>query len=481
MGSIGNRFTNEIYATKKEVQNILNITMVDRYWAEIVTFRSNFTVNLGIKSIDNSNFSVCLASTINEKLNSVERKLNKAYKKFVSIDSEGIRKIISRNSLINILMSVAKSLMIEVSEEEVKQIVNGNISAISPDKIILQKYNSFLIELYSKESVSSLDAITDYLYDSISMIIPSFDESGVMYRTKPLSTNKAQYFDNVYDESPVKLIEPLMNELFRFLITSNKSFLIKTIVTIFYINYIKPFEAYNELVSCLLSKYIILNSDLESICSLINLEEILLKDTKLQEVVNESKKTCDITYFLNYFCDKLSTNLDLILDNILQMKSDDIKNEYFDIESSENKDNQIVNMSESELKENISEVNSINIEKPSEEKINDSLLEDSNGINPLIFTRNAAITNLTFGYSEEEAKKVEQFLIESNPNLSHSQAFFYARHCTIGKYYTISQYKKETGCAYETARTSMDKLVSEGYYAKEGYKNKYLYTPIKRK
>ena len=95
--------------------------------------------------------------------------------------------------------------------------------------------------------------------------------------------------------------------------------------------------------------------------------------------------------------------------------------------------------------------------------------------------RNPAITNLTFAYSEDEARKVEQFLTESNPNLSRPQAYFYARHCTVGKYYTIAQYKKEVGCAYETARVSMDKLVSEGYYAKEPYKNKFLYTPIKRK
>ena len=37
-------------------------------------------------------------------------------------------------------------------------------------------------------------------------------------------------------------------------------------------------------------------------------------------------------------------------------------------------------------------------------------------------------------------------------------------------------------CAYETARTSMDNLVSEGFYQKEMIKNKkYVYTPIPRK
>ena len=46
--------------------------------------------------------------------------------------------------------------------------------------------------------------------------------------------------------------------------------------------------------------------------------------------------------------------------------------------------------------------------------------------------------------------------------------------------YTIAQYKKEVGCAYETARCSMDGLVTLGYYTKKQLKNKYIYTPIKR-
>ena len=68
-----------------------------------------------------------------------------------------------------------------------------------------------------------------------------------------------------------------------------------------------------------------------------------------------------------------------------------------------------------------------------------------------------------------------------NPNLSYGQAAFYARHCTLGSKYTIAMYKKEIGCAYETARTSMDNLVYLGYYRKELFKNKYIYIPVKKR
>ena len=76
--------------------------------------------------------------------------------------------------------------MISVSEQEVRNIVNNDISALSPDKLILQKYASLLNELLNRESVSSLGALSDYLYDIVSALVPSFNESGTIYRNKSL-------------------------------------------------------------------------------------------------------------------------------------------------------------------------------------------------------------------------------------------------------------------------------------------------------
>ena len=65
--------------------------------------------------------------------------------------------------------------------------------------------------------------------------------------------------------------------------------------------------------------------------------------------------------------------------------------------------------------------------------------------------------------------------------LKKKEAYFYARHCTLGMYYTIDQFKKATKCVYETARTSMEHLVELGYYKKAPAGKKFVYTPIKRK
>ena len=80
--------------------------------------------------------------------------------------------------------------------------------------------------------------------------------------------------------------------------------------------------------------------------------------------------------------------------------------------------------------------------------------------------------------SEKDASLVADHLLELCPTLKRGQAEFYARHCTIGKYYNIQQYKEFNDVAYETARTSMDLLADYGFYRKELFKNKYIYTPV---
>ena len=253
---LGYRFTNEIYATKKEVQNILKVSMIDKYWTNIVDYRSSFTTKTGIKSIDNTYFSVCLAPSINDKINSIERKINKIYKKFHGSNNNSIKSEIAIKSMADCITTLADSLMIAVTPEEVNNLVNNNISAISPDKIILQKYAALLKDLYQRESISDLSATADYLFEIVSTLVPTFDESGSIYRNKPLYPQKVQY-TNTYDEAPVRAIEPLMTDLFNFLRSSKQGFVLKMAASLFYIYYLKPFEAYNELISSLFSKYIL--------------------------------------------------------------------------------------------------------------------------------------------------------------------------------------------------------------------------------
>ena len=100
---------------------------------------------------------------------------------------------------------------------------------------------------------------------------------------------------------------------------------------------------------------------------------------------------------------------------------------------------------------------------------------------PKVVEEQIAVSYVPPVLDEKQASRLEQHLLELDPSLRKHEAKFYARHCTLGKKYTISQYKKAIGCVYETARTSMDHLVELGYYRKEAVKNKNVYTPIPRK
>ena len=82
--------------------------------------------------------------------------------------------------------------------------------------------------------------------------------------------------------------------------------------------------------------------------------------------------------------------------------------------------------------------------------------------------------------SKSEIKDYIRYLLETNPNLNKKQATFLANHCTPGRFYTIQQFKDFASCVYETARTSMDKLAQEGYYEKLQFKNKFVYSPVKK-
>ena len=111
--------------------------------------------------------------------------------------------------------------------------------------------------------------------------------------------------------------------------------------------------------------------------------------------------------------------------------------------------------------------------------INEPLSKDA--ASQVSFEMNVSLPTVPVGLDEKDAAKIEEHLLEIYPTLKRGQAYFYARHCTIGKYYTISQYKKLLDCAYETARTSMDNLVDLGFYRKEKLNNKFIYTPLPRR
>ncbi len=239
--------------------------------------------------------------------------------------------------------------------------------------------------------------------------------------------------------------EEVTNSLYAFIKNNYISAFVKASCALYYVLYTKPFENYNEELGILLFKEILAHYDFGPVSSLINVESVLSNIEEIEKTIEECQINLDLTYFLNYMLTKIDICMDNILNDIISFKTKTIQRETYSLDEA-NDSTPIENLSRSVV---------------------------SSGPLAISITRNSL--------SEEEARQLEISLQELIPELRPMQAAFYARHCTLGSKYTIRQFQKFNSCSYETARSSMDKLVNLGFYRKEPLKNKFIYTPIERK
>ena len=206
-----------------------------------------------------------------------------------------------------------------------------------------------------------------------------------------------------------------------------------------------------------------------------------------------------MTYFILGCMNSLNRLLDLLKDQIQQARVSHFREEYDTLSPEEEKRaEEIVKPSapveEPQIEEPVEEVK---VEEPTpvveeapvveeepviEKKEPKNALKPSGFITPEEMMETASVPAYRFGVpantlSDKEVKEYVRYLLETNPSLNRKQSTFLANHCTPGRYYTIQQYKSFCRCAYETARTSMDHLASEGYYEKLQVKNKFVYRP----
>lgn len=453
---LGTRFSNNIYATKQDVMQAMKVQIIDSIWNKILDYRSNFTMILGLKDIKGSNYNVCLTPTIAERVNQIERKFLRAMINYNKLGKEG-KKEFKEKSLLSILRSVANKYKINISDDEINKIIYDDISDLSLEARILYSY---LNSLKSIESNFSYD-INDQFFGLVYSSLLGTDNLTEFYRTNEISSNISKTVINrLYLGVPTNAIETLMNSLFMFLENNNVPLVVKAACSFYFTYYVKPFETFSEEISVLLFKNIFAHNDIGEVALYFNAENLLLNKEELESFILESQKTGDLTYILNYILKNMESGIEVFLDRLVKAKRDEIVDETYSLD-----------VSKVETSKNVVEE-----VKQSEETV--TIQQNSNS--PVSYNKTIAFTSIPAGLSEEEASKFETHLLEIYPDLSRSQAYFYARHCTLGSKYTIAQFKKEIGCAYETARTSMDSLVYFGFYRKEPLKNKYVYMPVKK-
>lgn len=88
---------------------------------------------------------------------------------------------------------------------------------------------------------------------------------------------------------------------------------------------------------------------------------------------------------------------------------------------------------------------------------------------------NEKFKNKDIEISKREKNLNIKAILRDNPRLSKRQAEFYINHKSLGKAYSIEDFREFIGASYETSRYSMDNLSNEGLYHKEKIGKKYVY------
>ena len=478
MGSndIAVRFTENYYATKNEVSRELKISVIDGVWDKILSYRAPFCHYLTIRNVDKNQLRVCLCPTISSELNTVEAKLLRVISeanKLNSVNSD--KQYFYQTSLVKVLQNLALSNMSYSDEEHIRRVVLGQVqdaeleNYLSALRYIEQRYvnpvnDDFLAELYSR--VTGNSELTSF------------------YRTSDLEDlNSSAVVSRVYKSAPSGMIETMMDSLFNFVDKSTISPLCRALISYYYIQFVKPFTKYNNEIAVLFAKAVLAHHSVGEFAIYLPLEAVLNEnEVELSKIFHEVQITSDVTYFLTFalrFADKEFTK---ILDSLAEYSTQIIKNDFYHVDEEEKEEVQpepVLVKEEPEPTPTIEvEPTPVVIETP---KVVEEIKVEVKTSPVVEKTAGIAVSYIPEELDEKTAQRLEKHLLELDPRLKKGQAHFYARHCTLGMYYTIDQYKKATKCVYETARTSMDKLVEFGYYKKTAFGKKFVYTPVDRK
>ena len=477
VNDIAVRFTEDRYATKNEVSRELKISVIDGVWDKILSYRAPFCHYLAIRGTDKNQLRVCLCPTISSTLNTVEAKLLRIVSEANKLDSVNSDKQYFRQScLVRNMQNIALANLAMSDEEHVRKVLLGSASDVA--------LANYLKGLRYVESRFVNPINDDFLADLYSKVTGN-DELTSFYRTREMEDSGANVLvSRVYKCAPSHMIEPMMESLFNFVEKTNVSPLCRSLISYYYIQFVKPFDKFNNEIAVLFAKAVLAHYSLGDFAIYIPLETFLNEnESEMEKIFHDVQTSSDVTYFLTFALKFIGREFDKMLDSLAEYSAKVIRDDFYQLDE------------EVKAEEPVEEVVSLLAEEekpvpapapkvesaPAPVKEEVKPIKETPKPTPVVEKPSGlAVSYIPEELDEKTASRLERHLLELDVRLSKGQAYFYARHCTLNMYYTIDQYKKATKCVYETARTSMDKLVEFGYYAKAQVGKKFVYTPVKR-
>lgn len=460
------RFTENKYATKNEVARELKMSLIDNIWSNILSYRSNFNRYLNIRSIERSQLIICMCHTISAQNSNIETKLSRLITRKNELNpTNGDARYFRLSCLSECLKTIAHKNSINMDDDSIHTIVNN---ANSEANEFLYRYNEGL--KFVEDKFSNQINI-DFIISLYTKINGKASLDSLFRNKEDGNPDNRVLIDRIYSSAPSNLIEPMMNSLIEFIDNKDVPIFIKSLVAFYYIIYIKPFPILNDEIAVLTAKSILCHETGDSTAVYLKLEDLLYSRlSETQKRFIDVQKTADVTYFLTFALTELDNGITNLLDQLANFSAFELRKDFYqedkiETEDSKNKEEQPVEETKDELKE---------------------IVDKKTKINPVEISSETEKSSVSIGYippaiDEKEAQRLEMHLLELEPFMKKKEAKFFARHCTVGKMYTIDQFKRSIGCVYETARTSMDHLAEMGYYKKQQIKNKFVYTPIVRK
>lgn len=460
------RFSDENYSTRPEVATALGTNLIEPIWNEILLYRKQFRRQISVFDITKVPFTVTYVPRLLENIETLEKSVSEYIVSFGGLNDGSVAKYtIFRDMCITELRQIAKVNKINVNDVALNNIIEYKNTESLYDPLF--RYFSALTHL-EKNPQEKFDLKTIGTYYGI---MSGEELTDSFFRKTEINTQGQRLLiDREYAGAPTQEIPWLMNNLINYVNNSNDSFIVKVAVTTYMINYIKPFEKYNREMSSILTKLIVSLNDVDSAAAYIPMESIILDEKgSLSAVSREIQRSRDLTYEVTRVIDIFMAALSFVSDRIVQVHVNEVQNSYTYGESKEEFEKEFGFTPSDEIiepkkEEPVAQQPKVETKKPVEPK-------------PVQVIQHEEPVE---GPSDKQLRRMAQDLLEEDPLLKKGQAHFYVRHCTVGKFYTIQQYKKCEGCVYETARTSMDNLARLGYYRREQIKNKFVYTPIRK-
>ena len=306
------RFTEEIYATRRDVMRILNTSLIDSIWRNIEEYRSRFSRLLSLRDLSQKAMYVTYGINISEKISQIERKFIRAMTLYAAFDKNADEKVIlKRENDFKILSLLANYYKLSYKDSDLHLIINGkNFDSKFNPLVNYYHLLNYLDETYHSQ-------VSEDFLAEIFAKLKGEEELVSFYRNEPFKEVKEVLIGQEDEFAPVTQIEPLMNDLFDFINKSEISFIVKIVAVYYFFDYVKPFASLNKEVALIIMKNILIISDIGEVSTFIPIEVLLSKhETKLKDVFREVQKTNDLTYALiainEFLLNEIETFLDLI-------------------------------------------------------------------------------------------------------------------------------------------------------------------------